>query len=176
MTANRPIDATRIVEALLFVSDEPLTPRRLAEIVGDTDARKIRALIDAINTDYDEAGRPFRIEEIAGGFQMLSRPEFKQWLIQLVRGKDAKRLSQAALETLAVVAYKQPVLRVDIENIRGVQCGEMLRNLLERGLVRIAGRSDALGRPLLYGTSKKFLDIFGLRSLKDLPSLSDLSH
>jgi len=176
MTANRPIDAKRIVEALLFVSDEPLTPRRLAEIVGDTDARKVRALIDEINAHYDEAGRPFRIKEIAGGFQMLSRPEFKRWLIQLVRGKDAKRLSQAALETLAVVAYKQPVLRADIENIRGVQCGEMLRNLLERGLVRIAGRSDALGRPLLYGTTRKFLDIFGLRSLKDLPSLGDISH
>jgi len=174
--AAEPIDARRIVEALLFVSDEPLPAARLAEIVGDTDARKVRALIDQINAEYDGAGRPFRIEEIAGGFQMLSRPEFKRWLMQLVEGKDARRLSQAALETLAVVAYKQPVLRADIESVRGVQAGEMLRGLLERGLIRIAGRSERLGRPLLYGTTKKFLDIFGLRSLKDLPSLEEISR
>ena len=174
--SHHAIDARRIVEALLFVSDEPLTARRLAEIVGDIDARRVRRLVEEINADYDAAGRPFRIEEIAGGFQMLSRPEYKKWLVQLVRGRSSKRLSQAALETLAVVAYKQPVLRADIENIRGVQCGEMLRSLLEQGLVRIVGRSDALGRPLLYGTTRKFLDIFGLRSLKDLPSLDELSR
>jgi len=170
------IDQKRIVEVLLFVSDEPLTASRLAEIAGDMDARRARALIDEINADYDQAGRPFRIEEIAGGFQMLSRPDYKKWLLQLIRTRDSARLSHAALETLAVVAYKQPVLRVDVENIRGVQCGEMLRSLLERGLVRIAGRSDALGRPILYGTTRKFLDVFGLRSLKDLPTLDEISR
>lgn len=171
-----PIEPIRIVEALLFVSDEPLTAGRLAEIVGDVDARQVRGLIDRINAEYEAGGRPFRIEEIAGGFQMLSLPDYKRWLVQLVRGKDSSRLSQPALETLAVVAYKQPVLRADIENIRGVQAGEMLRGLMERGLVRIAGRSDALGRPLLYGTTRKFLDVFGLRSLKDLPNLDEISR
>ena len=170
-----PIDAKAIVEALIFVSDEPLTPSRLGEIVGDLDARKVRGLVDQINAEYDQSGRPFRVEELAGGFQVLSRPEFKKWLLQLVRSKGQARLSQATIETLAIVAYKQPVTRADIENIRGVQAGELLRSLLERGLIRIAGRSEALGRPLLYGTTKKFLDIFGLRSLKDLPSLDEVN-
>jgi segregation and condensation protein B len=169
------IDAKSIVEALIFVSDEPLSPSRLAEIVGDSDARKVRALIDEINAEYEQENRPFRIEELAGGFQVLSRPEYKKWLLQLVRSKDSARLSQATLETLAIVAYKQPVTRAEIETIRGVQAGELLRSLLERGLVRIAGRSEALGRPLLYGTTKKFLDVFGLRSLKDLPSLDEVN-
>ena len=118
---------------------------------------------------YDRDGTAFQIEELAGGFQLLTRPAYHRWLASLRRGHNDLRLTGAARETLAIVAYRQPIMRANIEAIRGVHCGETLRLLMEKGLVRIAGRDDSLGRPVLYGTTKKFLQVFGLRALKDLP-------
>ena len=122
-----------------------------------------------LNRLYDAEGCAFRLEEVAGGFQLMTRPKFAPWLRRLHSAPVEVRLSAPALETLAVVAYRQPVLRAEIESIRGVQCGEILRQLIERDLVRIVGRSQELGRPLLYGTTKQFLQVFGLRHLDELP-------
>lgn len=162
------------IEAALMVADEPLPARRLASVTGINDGNEARRLIRKLQALYDRDGTAFQIEELAGGFQLLTRPEYHPWLARLRRGGNEMRLSPAARETLAIVAYRQPIMRADIEAIRGVQCGEMLRLLMEKGLVRIAGRHDSLGRPVLYGTSKKFLQVFGLRHLRDLPLVEEL--
>jgi segregation and condensation protein B len=163
-----------LVEAALFAADEPLNARRLAVVAGLADASEARRLVRKLQSFYDQGGTAFQVEEIAGGFQLLSRAEYHPWLIRLRRTSNELRLSAAARETLAIVAYRQPIMRADIEAIRGVQCGELLRLLMEKGLVRIAGRHDSLGRPVLYGTTKKFLQVFGLRSLRDLPQVEQL--
>jgi segregation and condensation protein B len=162
------------VEAALFAADEPLSVRRLAVAAGLADAGEARRLVRKLQSLYDQDGTAFQVEEIAGGFQLLSRPEYHSWLVRLHRTGDALHLSSAARETLAIVAYRQPIMRADVEAIRGVQCGEILRLLMEKGLVRIAGRHASLGRPVLYGTTKKFLQVFGLRSLHDLPQVQQL--
>lgn len=162
------------VEAVLLVADEPLTPRRLAAAAGLPDAAEARRLLRRLQALYRRDETAFQVEEIAGGFQLLTRAEFHPWLARLRRTASEMRLSAAARETLAVVAYRQPVMRADVEAVRGVQCGEVLRLLMEKGLVRLAGRHDSLGRPVLYATTKKFLQVFGLRSLKDLPSVEEL--
>jgi segregation and condensation protein B len=163
-----------LVEAALFAADEPLSARRLAAVVGLADVAEARRLVRKLQSLYDKDGTAFQVEEIAGGFQLLSRPEYHPWLIRLRHTGNDLRLSPAARETLAIIAYRQPIMRADIEAIRGVQCGELLRLLMEKGLVRIAGRHDSLGRPVLYGTTKKFLQVFGLRSLQDLPQVEQL--
>ena len=152
-----------------MAADEPLTLRRLTTVAGLSSPAKTRHLIQKLQTLYDQEGSAFRVEELAGGFQLLTRPEFHPWLARLRRASNEMRLSLPARETLAIVAYRQPVIRADIEAIRGVQCAEILRLLMEKGLIRIAGRHDSLGRPVLYGTTRKFLQVFGLRSLNDLP-------
>jgi segregation and condensation protein B len=116
----------------------------------------------------------FQIEEIANGFQLLSRPEYHEWISKIRKKSGESKLSQQALETLSIIAYKQPIIRAEIEAIRGVQSGQMIRTLIEKGLVKITGRDEVLGRPLLYGTTTKFLDHFGLKSIKDLPKVEDL--
>jgi segregation and condensation protein B len=133
------------------------------------DGTEARTLIRRLNRWYDESGGAFRAEELAGGFQLLSRPMFGAWLRRLYAGPVEVRLSAPALETLAVVAYRQPVVRAEVEAIRGVDCGEILRQLMDRDLVRTAGRGEELGRPYLYATTKRFLQVFGLRHLDDLP-------
>jgi len=160
---------TSSLEAVLFLAREPMTTRKLAQYAGLADGTEARTLIRRLNRFYDEGGSSFRVEEVAGGFQLLTRPKFGAWLRRLFHSPVETRLSAPALETLAVVAYRQPVLRTEIESIRGVDCGEILRQLMERDLVRIAGRSDELGRPYWYATTKRFLQIFGLRHLDDLP-------
>ncbi len=162
------------IEAALFAADEPLTPRRLAQAAGLNDAGEARRLVRRLRTCYEEDGSAFQVEEIAGGYQLLTRPEFHPWLARLRRAGNELRLSAPARETLAIVAYRQPISRADIEAIRGVQCSELLRLLMEKGLVRIAGRDDSLGRPVLYGTTKKFLQAFGLKTLRDLPQAGEL--
>ena len=164
----RPARIARL-EAVLFLSREPLGSRKLAQLAGLADGTKARTLVRALNRRYDGEGSAFRVEEVAGGFQLLTRPKFAPWLRRLHSTALEVRLSAPALETLAVVAYRQPALRAEIEAIRGVQCGEVLRQLIERDLVRIVGRSEELGRPLLYGTTRQFLQVFGLRHLEDLP-------
>jgi len=162
-----------VVEAVLFASDESLTEARLADIVG-VPARQIRQFIEGLNEKYQANKNAFRIEKIAGGYQMLTLSPYNHWLEKLVRVRDDSKLSAAALETLAIIAYKQPVIRADIEAIRGVAAGEIIRSLIYKGLVKIVGRAEVLGRPMLYGTTKKFLQTFGLDSLKDLPKVEEL--
>ena len=157
------------VEAVLLLAREPLPSRKLAQFASLADGTEARTLVRRLNARYDQAGRAIRVEEVAGGFQLLTRAAFAPWLRKLHRAPVEVRLSAPALETLAVVAYRQPVPRAEIEAVRGVQCGEMLRQLMERDLARIVGRSGELGRPFLYGTTRRFLQIFGLRDLEDLP-------
>jgi len=157
------------VEAALFWADEPLPARKLATISDLADAAQARRLIKRLRDAYDADGSAFQIQELAGGYQILTRPNYHSWLLRLKRLRTDLRLSHAAMETLAIVAYRQPVMRATIEGIRGVQCGDMLTQLMEKGLVRIAGRHDSLGRPVLYGTTKKFLSLFGLNTIDDLP-------
>jgi segregation and condensation protein B len=162
------------VEATLFLAREPLASRKIAQLASLADGTEARTLVRRLNQLYDQGGSAFRVEELAGGFQLLTRPAFGPWLRRLLQTPVETRLSPPAMETLAVVAYRQPVLRAQIEEIRGVQCGDILRQLMDRDLVRITSRSDDLGRPLLYGTTKRFLQIFGLRHLDELPLAADL--
>jgi len=162
------------VEAVLLLSDEPLNTRKISQLANLADGTEARTLIRRLNEFYDRQGTAFRAEEAAGGFQLLTRRKFSGWLRRLVRTHVEARLSTSALETLAVAAYRQPVTRAEIEGIRGVQCDEMLRQLLERNLVKIVGRSEELGRPYLYGTTKRFLRFFGLRHLDELPRAAEL--
>jgi len=165
----------QIVEAVLFASDEPVPVERLADAAGDdVTPEAVRAAVAELVADYDATGRAFTVEEIAGGLQLFTRPPYNKYLKKLMAARRQQRFTQAALETLAIVAYKQPVPRAEVEDIRGVACGDMIRTLMEKGLVRVAGRSEGLGRALLYGTTKKFLQAFGLGSLKDLPDAKQL--
>ncbi len=167
-------DFKHIVEALLFVADEPLSASKIAHSITGLDSRQVRGVVEQLRTEYQTEGRAFTIEELAGGFRMLTRTEFHPYLKVLFRQPREARLSSAALETLAIVAYKQPINRADVEAIRGVDCSGVLHTLLEYGLIKIVGRSEELGRPLLYGTTREFLEHFGLRSIRDLPSVQEL--
>jgi segregation and condensation protein B len=162
-----------VVEAVLFASDEPLTPNRLADIVGIS-VKNVREHINTLNDKYQTNNNAFRIEEIAGGYQLLTLSSYNPWLKKLLRARSDNKLSPASLETLAIIAYKQPVIRADIEAIRGVAVGEIVRSLMYKGMVKIVGRAEVLGRPMLYGTTKKFLEVFGLNTLKDLPKIEEL--
>jgi segregation and condensation protein B len=164
------------VEAALMLADEPLTPRRLAEVCDLADGAEARRQVDRLAGLYDADGSAFRVEEIAGGFQLLTRPAYHPWLLRLRQTGHDLRLSSAALETLAVIAYKQPITRAEVEQVRGVQCAELIRVLMEKGLVRVAGRHDSLGRPQLYATTRPFLQAFGLKSLRDLPDVESLKE
>jgi segregation and condensation protein B len=157
------------IEAILFLAKEPLTSRKLSQYASLADGTQARTLVRRLNERYDAAGRAFRVEQLAGGFQLLTRKSLAPWLRRLAHVPGQTRLSAPALETLAVIAYRQPVARADIEAIRGVNCGEILRQLMDRDLVRIEGRSAELGRPFLYGTTKRFLELFGLNHTDDLP-------
>ncbi|MGI8979614.1 MAG: SMC-Scp complex subunit ScpB [Pirellulaceae bacterium] len=167
-------DPFRRLEAVLLLARDPLNSRKLSQYAGLADGTQARTLLRQLNEWYDEAGRAFRVEEVAGGYQLLSRRKFGKWLRRLAHVPGESRLSAPALETLAVIAYRQPVPRADIEAIRGVNCGEILRQLMERDLVRIGGRSEELGRPYLYATTRRFLNLFGLVSLDELPRAAEL--
>ena len=162
------------VEAVLFLAREPLASGRIAQLANLPDGNRARKLVLQLASMYDQRGSAFQVAEVAGGFQLLTRGEFSRWLRRLAAAPLEVRLSAPAMETLAVVAYRQPVNRAEVEAIRGVQSGEILRQLIERELVRIAGRSQELGRPFLYGTTKQFLRLFGLRSLEELPRARSL--
>ena len=176
-----PLPAARIrdarlqrLEAVLLLAREPLNSRKLAQFANLADGTEARTLVRKLNEAFDAAGRAFRVEEVASGYQLFTRPGFATWLRKLGHIPAEMRLSAPALETLAVIAYRQPVPRADIEAIRGVNCGEILRQLMERDLARISGRSDELGRPFLYGTTRRFLQIFGLVDLDELPRADKL--
>ena len=162
------------LEAALVLADEPLTAKRLAEVAALTDAAEAQTLLGRLRTVLDGDGSAFAVEELAGGYQLLTRPAYHVWLLRFRRTGHDYRLTPTALETLAVVAYKQPVTRADVEQIRGTGVGEVVRGLMEKGLVRTAGRDKSLGRPQLYATTKKFLQAFGLNALSDLPIVESL--
>jgi len=154
---------------VLFLAKEPLTTRKLSQYANLADGTEARTLVTHLNGWLDASGRAFRAESVAGGYQLVTRPKFAKWLRRLEHVPGEVRLSAPAMETLAVVAYRQPVMRADVEAIRGVSCGEILSQLLNRDLILIGGRSQELGRPYLYKTTKRFLQVFGLRSLEQLP-------
>lgn len=163
------------IEALLLTSDRPIPTSRLLEALGldsDGDSKKqVESAIGSLNTQYEKTGRSFRIETVAGGFRLMTLPEFAPVVAAMQGLRESTRLSRAAIETLAIVAYRQPATRAQIEAIRGVACGEVLKTLIERRLITIVGRAEELGRPMLYGTSKQFLEAFGLSSVRDLPTV-----
>jgi len=167
------------IDALLLSTDRPMTNKRLVDLIGldGRDATKqIAQAIDDLNEAYEQTGRSFRIESVAGGWQVLTLSSFGPLLARMQADRQQSRLSQAALETLSIVAYRQPIMRAEIEAIRGVACGEVLRSLMERRLIKIAGRAEELGRPMLYGTTRQFLKVFGLASLDDLPTVDGLKR
>lgn len=178
MTMGDPIDreaaSTRaIVEALIFAAEEPLSSQRIAGIVEEVTPAAVDDLVAELNAGYLREGRAFQIVTIAGGFRMLTRPEHALW-IKLLHRSSRPRLSQAALETLSIVAYRQPVARTELEGIRGVNVDGVLKTLVERDLVRISGRGEGLGRPLLYATTEHFLEYFGLPDLEALPRAEEV--
>ncbi|MCW5775102.1 MAG: SMC-Scp complex subunit ScpB [Phycisphaeraceae bacterium] len=177
---------TAPLEAVLLSVDRPVPASRLAEVLGvvpdGAGAREalrsegvIRSGVEALNAEYERSGRAFRIESVAGGYRLMTLPRHAGVVSRFHGSRASSRLSRAALETLAVIAYRQPVTRAEVEAIRGVACGEVLRTLLERRLIAITGRAEELGRPMLYGTSRQFLDAFGLASIKDLPTVAELN-
>lgn len=171
--ASPEVTTESVVEAILMSTDAPLSASKIAQILGAGDASDVKGHIARLNERYGQSGASFRIESIAKGYQLLTLPAYNHWVRSLHKSRADSRLSPAALETLAVVAYKQPVLRADIEAVRGVAAGDMLVRLRELNLVKIVGRAEEIGRPLLYGTTKRFLEVFGLGSLKDLPRLDE---
>jgi segregation and condensation protein B len=166
--------AKTILEALLFAAGEVLSAARVADLLDELPVNVIEDLIAELNADYVRDGRAFRIQEVAGGWRLVTLAEFAPWVHRLMESGRPARLSQAALETLAIVAYKQPVTRAELESIRGVSVDAVIQTLVDRGLVRIVGRGDGLGRPLLYGTSDHFLEYFGLAGLDALPKPEEL--
>lgn len=169
--AVSPEEKLRNLEAVLFLSPLGVSSRKASKLAGLADATEVRTLIRQLNLLYDNQGKPYRVEEVAGGYAILTRPQFAPWLRKLSYVPGELRLGQSSLETLAIVAYRQPVTRADIEAIRGVGCSEILKQLMEMDLVRISGRSEDLGRPYLYGTTQRFLQMFGLRSADRLPRI-----
>ncbi len=165
----------RRLEAVLLMSKSPLSTRKLAQLARLADGTEARTLVRELNRLYDSHGRAIRVESVAGGYRMMTRPAIAPWLVRLGHLPPATQLSSPMMETLTVVAYRQPVSRADVEAIRGVNCGELLRQLLERDLIRIAGRGEELGRPYLYGTTKRFLQLFGLSGADTLPAIDWLA-
>ncbi len=165
----------QLVEALIAASETPLSAKRLAEIVPHLSPEKARALAQELAAEYDSEQRGVELWEVAGGYQFRTRQDFAPYVRQLLKERPL-RLSRAALETLSVVAYRQPVTRAEIEQVRGVEAGPMLRSLIERNLVRIAGHRDLPGRPLNYATTRRFLEVFSLKRIEDLPTLRNIEE
>jgi segregation and condensation protein B len=164
----------RIVEAVILASPEPISAARIAEVLPRCNPSQVRAIVRDLNEEYTERHAAFEIWEVAGGFQMRSLPEFAPYLRQIQNTRPL-RLSQAALETLAIIAYRQPVTRAELEQVRGVDAGAVLRSLLERDLIRVAGHREVPGRPIVYATARRFLEVFGLTKLGDLPALREVT-
>lgn len=157
------------VEAALFVADAPLSDRRLMQVAVLADVAEAVRLVEDLNELFDREQTPFRIEQLATGYQLLTRPEYAPWLDRIHHRRARPKLSMPMMETLVVIAYRQPLTRADVEAVRGVQCAEIIKQLMEKGFVRVVGEDDSLGRPYLYGTTRAFLENFGLQSLDDLP-------
>ena len=162
-----------IIEALIFASETPLTAERVAEILPDAEKKEIVSLLEGLTREYEERGGGICLREVAGGFQFRTRTDLAPWLRKLKAGRPAM-LSPAAMETLAVVAYRQPLVKSEVDRIRGVDASGALKGLLEKKLVRIVGRKDVPGKPIIYGTTRKFLEVFNLKDLSELPTLREL--
>ncbi|QDU34514.1 Segregation and condensation protein B [Poriferisphaera corsica] len=174
-TYEVPDDLDERVEAALLTSPQVMNANRIGKALGGLPSKIIVEAIDRLNIVYAESNRSFRIEQVAGGWRIMTLPEYGDVLAGISKQRTTEtKLRPPQLETLAIVAYKQPVTRVDVEMIRGVACGEVLRSLMERHLVKVVGRADEIGRPMLYGTTKKFLEVFGLNSTKDLPNVEEI--
>ena len=168
-------DIKNIIESLLFVAEEPLTIDRFKKIISDAETKELREALEELKADYETRQGGFLLNQVAGGYQIRTRPQYMEWIKRLLQPKPM-RLSKAALETLAIIAYKQPVIRSDVEHIRGVDCGGVLRVLLERKFIRVLGRKEIPGRPLIYATTKRFLEVFDLKNLKDLPTPKEIEE
>ena len=169
------VEIKRVLEALLFVSGEPLSADRVKNVLEEIDRGKIRNMFWELQHEYDMRQSGLRIVEVAGGFQVVTRPELAVWVKKLKKVKQSARLSKPSLETLAIVAYKQPIVKSEIEEIRGVDSSGVLKGLLDKHMIKIIGRKDVPGKPILYATTKEFLQYFGLRDIADLPTLKELS-
>lgn len=170
------IEVKRVIEALLFASEKPITVDQVRDVLEEYDSKDIRAIALELKAEYETLGRSFKIYEIAGGFQMVTDPSFAEFLKKFYRIKSRDKLTKPALETLAIIAYRQPITRAEIEDIRGVNVDGVVKTLSERFLIKITGRKDAPGKPILYGTTKDFLERFGLNSLLELPRLSEFTE
>ncbi len=164
-----------IIEALLIVSEKGLSIEEMKVAVPDTETKEIKEAVSLLKEEYDRPERSFNIAEIAERLQIVTKPEYLQWINNLYK-KETEKLTGPSLETLAIIAYKQPVTRVEAESVRGVNVGGVLKTLLDKDLIQVKGRKDIIGRPLLYGTTEKFLEIFGLNSIDDLPMLKEYSE
>ncbi|MHB8481725.1 MAG: SMC-Scp complex subunit ScpB [Nitrospiria bacterium] len=165
-------ELVQIIESLLFVSQEPLLIDKIKEVTG-ADKKTIRETLETLKGHFMSEDHGIKVVEIAGGFQMVTRPENAPWVKKLLTVKTTGKLSKPGLETLAIVAYKQPIIRPEIESIRGVDCGGVIKTLLERRLIKIVGRKEMPGKPMLYGTTREFLEYFGLNAISELPTLKE---
>jgi len=166
----------QIVEALIFASDIPISESRILSLVEEVDLETLQKILSDLTEEYQKSHRALMLNKVAGGYQIVTRPEFAQWIKRLFKGRSRTRLSQAALEVLAIIAFKQPISRPQIESIRGANCDGVIRNLLERNMIAIAGRSDSVGRPLLYKTTEEFLRYFGINEITDLPKPKEITE
>lgn len=165
-----------VIEALLFASEKPLALEQMKSVLGHLDTPQLRSMLEDLKSEYEKAGRGINIVEVAGGFQMIAAPVFSSFLKKLYKERRVEKLSRPALETLAIIAYKQPVTRLEIELLRNVNIDGVVSNLLDKNLIRVAGRKKAPGRPLVFGTTRGFLEHFGLKSLEELPKMEDFSQ
>jgi segregation and condensation protein B len=174
---KRSGDVKSIIEALLFVSNEPLRPSEISEVVAeDTHLTEgnIRKIVENLREEYRNSERSFTISELGGGYRLQSLPEYAKWISKLRSSRTRRKLSIPALETLAIIAYRQPITKAEIEAIRGVNIDGVLENLTDRELIELKGRKHAVGKPFLFGTTRKFLEHFGLRAIKELPQIEEL--
>jgi segregation and condensation protein B len=163
------------VEAMLFASEKPLVIDQLRKALNNLEGNEIRKILEELRTEYEQSNRGLRIVEVAGGFQMITAPDFAPFLKKLFKSRNTERLSKPALETLAIIAYKQPLTRVEIETLRNVNVDGVIKSLVDKNLIRITGRKKVAGRPFVYGTTRQFLEYFGLKSLDELPKMEEFS-
>lgn len=175
MNAQPMMTQSRIIEAILFASDTPVDTEKLSSISGGLSHEELLDIIDTLNSEFEHEGRSFRIIEVAGGFQFETLPQYGPFVEKLFHTRTRPRLSRASLETLAIVAYKQPISRAEIDALRGVDSDAPVRTLINRDLVEMTGRGDSVGKPMLYGTTSEFLRYFGLKDIKDLPGADELA-
>ncbi|MBN2423504.1 MAG: SMC-Scp complex subunit ScpB [Calditrichaceae bacterium] len=176
MSKNNLNKQQKIIECLIFANDGPLPARKIIQIIGQGTEKQIQEQVGVINSKYTKADIPYEIIEVAGGYQMVSKPDYSDWITKLYASRSTSRLTQRALETLAIIAYKQPITKQEMESIRGVNVDGVIRTLIERNLITVTGREKAPGNPLLYGTTKFFLEYFGLNSLEDMPQLKEIDE